>query len=40
MPIKEAHVEDFPIWLKLIIYITLGSTVLYVIVNITRSILG
>jgi hypothetical protein len=28
---KEAIMDDFPIWLKLLVWLTIGSTILYVI---------
>jgi hypothetical protein len=28
---KEANMEDFPIWLKALIWLTVGGTVIYVI---------
>ena len=28
---KEAIMEDFPIWLKAVIYLTVGGTVLYAV---------
>jgi hypothetical protein len=32
--------EDFPLWLKVIIYATIGSTVLYTAWGIIHSMLG
>jgi hypothetical protein len=28
---KEAIMDDFPIWLKLLVWLTIGSTIIYVI---------
>ena len=32
--------EDFPLWLKIVIYATIGLTVLYTAWGIIRSLLG
>ncbi len=32
--------EDFPLWLKVVIYVTIGLTALYTAWGIIRSILG
>ena len=36
----ENIMEEFPLWLKVIIYATIGSTVLYTAWGIIRSMLG
>jgi hypothetical protein len=36
----ENTMEDFPLWLKVIIYATIGSTVLYTAWGIIHSMLG
>jgi hypothetical protein len=36
----EYNMEDFPLWLKLIVWATIGLTVVYTAVGIVRSIMA
>jgi hypothetical protein len=36
---KERVMEDFPIWLKVVVWVIVGSTVLYTAAQILRSVL-
>ncbi len=38
--LRETTMEDFPLWLKIVIYATIGLTVLYTAWGIIRSLLG
>jgi len=38
--IEEAKMEDFPIWLKILIYAIVGFTVIYAAVAFIRTVVG
>ena len=38
--LRETTMDDFPLWLKIVIYATIGLTVLYSAWGMIRSLLG